>query len=190
MGELEAVGDVGDRRGCWRARSSRTPASRRRRPHRTKRTCLNCGAPLVGDYCHACGQHGHVHRTLGAFWPRPAPRRAPFRRQDLAHLADAGLAAGRADPPLHRRPARPLRLADRAVPVLGVPDVRGGQLDRHARPTSIRTRSRPGWKPTSPSSEAKIAAAGGGAATPGRRSGATPAAIDAQIDEVREGRRS
>jgi len=30
--------------------------------------CLNCGAELVGAYCHLCGQKGHVHRTLGAFW--------------------------------------------------------------------------------------------------------------------------
>lgn len=28
--------------------------------------CLNCGAVLVGAYCHACGQHAHVHRTLWA----------------------------------------------------------------------------------------------------------------------------
>ena len=26
--------------------------------------CANCGAQLVGAYCHACGQHGHVHRSL------------------------------------------------------------------------------------------------------------------------------
>jgi hypothetical protein len=32
------------------------------------RTCLNCGTSLTGDYCHRCGQNGHVHRTLGAFW--------------------------------------------------------------------------------------------------------------------------
>ena len=31
-------------------------------------TCLNCGTALVGDYCHRCGQHGHVHRSLAAFW--------------------------------------------------------------------------------------------------------------------------
>ena len=31
-------------------------------------TCLNCGTGLIGDYCHRCGQQGHVHRTLGAFW--------------------------------------------------------------------------------------------------------------------------
>jgi ABC-type multidrug transport system fused ATPase/permease subunit len=30
--------------------------------------CLNCGTPLVGPHCHQCGQAGHVHRTLGAFW--------------------------------------------------------------------------------------------------------------------------
>ena len=35
--------------------------------HTTERACLNCAAPLVGDYCHACGQRGHVHRSLGAF---------------------------------------------------------------------------------------------------------------------------
>ena len=30
--------------------------------------CLNCGAALAGPYCHNCGQQGHVHRTIGAFW--------------------------------------------------------------------------------------------------------------------------
>ena len=30
--------------------------------------CLNCGAVLVGPYCHCCGQSGHVHRTLSAWW--------------------------------------------------------------------------------------------------------------------------
>lgn len=29
--------------------------------------CKNCGAELVGAYCHACGQKGHVHRTISAF---------------------------------------------------------------------------------------------------------------------------
>ncbi len=28
--------------------------------------CLNCGTALIGSYCHACGQGGHVHRSLGA----------------------------------------------------------------------------------------------------------------------------
>ncbi len=30
--------------------------------------CLNCGTALVGSHCHACGQLGHVHRTIGAFF--------------------------------------------------------------------------------------------------------------------------
>jgi hypothetical protein len=30
--------------------------------------CLNCGAELIGPHCHRCGQAGHVHRTLTAFW--------------------------------------------------------------------------------------------------------------------------
>lgn len=30
--------------------------------------CLNCGTPLTGPYCHQCGQAGHVHRSLAAFW--------------------------------------------------------------------------------------------------------------------------
>ena len=30
--------------------------------------CLNCGTELVGPHCHQCGQAGHVHRTLTAFW--------------------------------------------------------------------------------------------------------------------------
>ena len=29
--------------------------------------CLNCGTALRGAHCHACGQKGDVHRTLGAF---------------------------------------------------------------------------------------------------------------------------
>lgn len=30
--------------------------------------CLNCGSPLGGPYCAACGQKAHVHRTLSAIW--------------------------------------------------------------------------------------------------------------------------
>ncbi len=28
--------------------------------------CLNCGTRLIGAHYHACGQSGHVHRTMGA----------------------------------------------------------------------------------------------------------------------------
>lgn len=27
-------------------------------------TCANCGTALAGHFCHACGQRGHVHRSL------------------------------------------------------------------------------------------------------------------------------
>ncbi len=30
-------------------------------------SCLNCGAALLGAHCHACGQKGHIHRTMAAF---------------------------------------------------------------------------------------------------------------------------
>lgn len=35
--------------------------------HTHESACLNCGTRLQGDFCHRCGQHAHVHRTLGAF---------------------------------------------------------------------------------------------------------------------------
>ena len=35
--------------------------------HTHERACLNCGAPLVGPYCAACGQKAHLHRSLRAF---------------------------------------------------------------------------------------------------------------------------
>ncbi|MXO65126.1 DUF3667 domain-containing protein [Altericroceibacterium endophyticum] len=36
--------------------------------HTHEHNCLNCGTQLIGSHCHACGQHAHVHKTLGAFW--------------------------------------------------------------------------------------------------------------------------
>lgn len=30
--------------------------------------CLNCGAPVIGQYCGNCGQPLHIHRSIGAFW--------------------------------------------------------------------------------------------------------------------------
>jgi hypothetical protein len=36
--------------------------------HTHETLCLNCGALLDGPYCKVCGQRGHVHRTLGAFF--------------------------------------------------------------------------------------------------------------------------
>ncbi|MEO5493897.1 MAG: DUF3667 domain-containing protein [Sphingomonas sp.] len=28
--------------------------------------CLNCGTAMIGEFCHACGQNGHVHKTLSS----------------------------------------------------------------------------------------------------------------------------
>ena len=36
--------------------------------HTHEANCLNCGTPLTGPYCHQCGQKGHIHRTLSAFF--------------------------------------------------------------------------------------------------------------------------
>jgi len=35
--------------------------------HTHEQACLNCGAPLAGPYCMACGQKAHLHRSLRAF---------------------------------------------------------------------------------------------------------------------------
>lgn len=35
--------------------------------HTHEGACLNCGTVLIGSHCHGCGQHAHVHRTMGAF---------------------------------------------------------------------------------------------------------------------------
>ena len=35
--------------------------------HTRELSCLNCATPLQGDFCAACGQRAHVHRTLTAF---------------------------------------------------------------------------------------------------------------------------
>ncbi len=37
-------------------------ADRRDGTHQLK-NCDNCGAQLGGEYCQACGQAGHVHRS-------------------------------------------------------------------------------------------------------------------------------
>ena len=64
MPDLEAVGDAATGAALAGAVEPRTGAD----GHTQERNCLNCGTELVGGYCHACGQHAHVHRTLTAFW--------------------------------------------------------------------------------------------------------------------------
>ena len=60
-----AIGDLAQG-GLW-ARTTE-PAHGEPAGHTHEATCLNCGTQLVGPHCHQCGQRGHVHRTLGAFF--------------------------------------------------------------------------------------------------------------------------
>ena len=66
MPDLEAVGDVATGALVAGAVEPRTGAGGGGHTH--ERNCLNCGTELAGDFCHACGQQAHVHRTLTAFW--------------------------------------------------------------------------------------------------------------------------
>lgn len=62
VGSIENIGDVVT--GGMAARAVEPHAGE---SQRHGETCLNCGTALIGDYCHSCGQQGHVHRTLAAF---------------------------------------------------------------------------------------------------------------------------
>ncbi|RJT24815.1 DUF3667 domain-containing protein [Chakrabartia godavariana] len=63
-GDIEAIGDVVT--GGLLARAVEPGAGG---AHESGTgTCLNCGAPVSGAFCSACGQKLHIHRTLGEFW--------------------------------------------------------------------------------------------------------------------------
>ena len=62
-GAFEAAGDAATGAVWGRAAEPRAGEALERDAHGA---CLNCGATLVGRYCHACGQSAHVHRTLGS----------------------------------------------------------------------------------------------------------------------------
>lgn len=64
MPDLEATGDAATGAVLATAIEARAGAD----GHTHEKHCLNCGADLTGDYCHACGQRAHVHRSLGAFF--------------------------------------------------------------------------------------------------------------------------
>ena len=66
MPDLEAIGDAAT--GAVLARTVEPRTGSGEDGHTHEKNCLNCGAELAGDYCHACGQRAHVHRTLHAFW--------------------------------------------------------------------------------------------------------------------------
>jgi Protein of unknown function (DUF3667) len=40
------------------------PPQKGKKHHKPAEDCQNCGAKLIDEFCHACGQHGHVHRTV------------------------------------------------------------------------------------------------------------------------------
>lgn len=65
MGEIEAVADAVTGGMLGRAVEPRAGEDD---GHTHERYCLNCGTELSGPFCHACGQHAHVHRTLRAFF--------------------------------------------------------------------------------------------------------------------------
>lgn len=66
MTDVDGIGDLVG--GTALARAVEPKAGELSDGHSHERACLNCGCELVGDYCHCCGQHAHVHRTLGAFF--------------------------------------------------------------------------------------------------------------------------
>ena len=66
MTDVEAIGDLVTAGAV--ARAVEPKAGELSEGHTHERACLNCGCALIGEYCHCCGQHAHVHRTLGAFF--------------------------------------------------------------------------------------------------------------------------
>lgn len=64
-GEIEAFGELATGGLIARAFGVRSRSSRSEAAHADElHDCQNCGAVLRGPFCHACGQSGHVHRTL------------------------------------------------------------------------------------------------------------------------------
>ncbi len=66
MGEFEAIGEAVT--GSLLARAVEPGAGEVSADgHTHEKNCLNCGTPLTGHFCSACGQKAHVHRSLRAF---------------------------------------------------------------------------------------------------------------------------
>ena len=69
MNDIDAIGEL--TQGGLTARAVEPAAGEgtaARDGHTHESACLNCGTPLVGSHCHGCGQRGHQHKTLGAFF--------------------------------------------------------------------------------------------------------------------------
>jgi hypothetical protein len=63
-GGIEAAGDIAT--GALIGRAFEPSAGEGHGSGAEHGLCLNCGTALIGDYCHACGQAEHVHRTLSS----------------------------------------------------------------------------------------------------------------------------
>jgi hypothetical protein len=61
-GEIGAAGDIAT--GMLLGRAVESRAGEHGGDADGHGLCLNCGTALIGDFCHACGQNGHVHKTL------------------------------------------------------------------------------------------------------------------------------
>jgi hypothetical protein len=66
MGEIGAIGDLVT--GAMAGRATEPEAGEGADGHTDESNCLNCGTALAGEFCHVCGQHAHVHKTLTAFF--------------------------------------------------------------------------------------------------------------------------
>jgi hypothetical protein len=67
MGDFDAIGDVVT--GGLLARAVEPGAGEAGRDgHTHEKSCLNCGAKLIGPYCAQCGQKAHIHRSVRAFF--------------------------------------------------------------------------------------------------------------------------
>ena len=66
MSNLEAIGDA--MTGAVLGRAVEPKAGELSEGHSHESVCLNCGTSLDGPFCHHCGQHAHVHKTLTAFF--------------------------------------------------------------------------------------------------------------------------
>jgi len=63
-GGIEAAGDIAT--GALIGRAFEPRAGEGHGGDAAHGLCLNCATALIGDYCHACGQAEHVHRTLSS----------------------------------------------------------------------------------------------------------------------------
>jgi Protein of unknown function (DUF3667) len=66
VGNLQAIGDAVT--GAMLGRAVEPEAGEAADGHTHEKKCLNCGTPLSGPYCSACGQKAHIHRSVRAFF--------------------------------------------------------------------------------------------------------------------------